>query len=390
MHIKRIVVDNFCSIKHADVEVSPLNVFVGQNNHGKTNLFEAISWFYSGKGDIDELRFGRSGNENVSVEITLEGVQDGLKRMKNDKNRLSIENVVGKVNTLRVLRSSGKGAKTRSIWLDDKAEWREKNPAGFDPAFNDFLPVFEYVNTKTTLGDVSKYGRATPISSMLSGVLTAILEGSEKYLQFKTTFADLFGADDSEVRIELDNVSGQVEIYVRKQFPDCAKVKFEVTPPIFEDLLKSFQTSVDDGIPTEASQKGDGMQRAIMLAILQTYADFRRKNEAAGKTFLFFIDEAELHLHPTAQRSLKKALEDLSKRGDQVFINTHSSVLVADEAIGQSIFRVEKIDRGEEKFSGSCPRRNPRSFMSFWEGVQQTSYFPRTFWLLKAGANTNS
>jgi hypothetical protein len=345
MHIRRIVVDNFCSIKHADIEPSTLNVFVGQNNHGKTNLFEAIAWFYSGKGDINNLRFGRHGENNVSVEITLEGVQDGLSRMKNAKNRSSITNVIGQVDTLRIRRSSAEGGKTRNIYIEEKGEWLERNPTGFDTAFNDFLPVFEYVETKTTLGDVSKYGRATPISLMLSGVLTAILETSEKYQQFKATFSELFEDADSEVRIELDKVSGEVQIYVRKQFPDCTKVKFEVTPPIFEDLLKSFQTSVDDGISTEASQKGDGMQRAIMLAILETYADFRRRNEAAGKTFLFFIDEAELHLHPTAQRSLKKALEDLSTQGDQVFINTHSSVLVADDAAGQSVFKVEKVDK---------------------------------------------
>jgi hypothetical protein len=348
MHIKRIVVDNFCSIKHADIELSPLNVFVGQNNHGKTNLFEAIAWFYTGKGDINSFRFGRKGDDEVSVEVTLEGVQDGLSRMKNDRNRSSIANVIGKVDSLRIRRSSREGSRTRNIYLEEKGDWLEKNPAGFDSAFNDFLPVFEYVDTKTTLGDVSKYGKATPISSMLSGVLTAILEKSEKYQRFKSTFSELFEAEDSEVRIELNNVSGQVEIYVRKQFPDCTQVKFEVTPPIFEDLLKSFQTSVDDGIPTEASQKGDGMQRAIMLAILETYADFRRQNEAAGKTFLFFIDEAELHLHPTAQRSLKKALEDLSTQGDQVFINTHSSVLVADDVVGQTIFKVEKVDRESE------------------------------------------
>lgn len=345
MHIQRIVVDNFCSIKHADIEPSAFNVFVGQNNHGKTNLFEAIAWFYSGKGDLSSLRFGRNGDDEVAVEVGLAGVQDGLVRMKNARNRTSIANLIGEADTLRVRRSSKDGGKSRSIFLESKGDWLDRNPAGFDTAFNDFLPVFEYVDTKTTLGDVSKYGKATPIASMLSGVLTAILEKSPKYQEFKQKFSELFEADDSEVRVELDRVSGEVQVYVRKQFPDCTKVTFTVGPPIFDDLLKSFQTTVDDGITTEASEKGDGMQRAIMLAILETYADFRRQNEAAGKNFFFFIDEAELHLHPTAQRSLKRALQDLASQGDQVFINTHSSVLVADEAAGQTIFRVEKIDR---------------------------------------------
>jgi hypothetical protein len=47
-------------------------------------------------------------------------------------------------------------------------------------------------------------------------------------------------------------------------------------------------------------------------------------------------------LHPTAQRQLKEALGRLADNGDQVFINTHSSVLVADEVSGQSLWKVRK------------------------------------------------
>lgn len=382
MHIQRLIVDNFCSIKHADIKPSALNVFVGQNNHGKTNLFEAVNWFYSGKGDVNDIRFGRQGTAEVSVEIELAGVRNGLAQMKNEKNRTSIMNVIGDVDTLRVRRSSGDGGKTRKIFQESKNDWLERNPTGFDSAFNDFLPVFEYVDTKTTLSDVSKYGKSTPIAAMLSGVLTAILEKSDKYQDFKTKFFELFGADDSEVRVELDRVSGQVQFYVSKQFPDCTQVKFEVTPPVFDDLLKTFDTSVNDGITTEASEKGDGMQRAIMLAILETYADFRRQNEAAGKNFLFFIDEAELHLHPTAQRSLKKALEDLSTQGDQVFINTHSSVLVADDSQQQTIFKVEKIAK-ETSVSPISSEEKPTVVYELLGGSPADLLLPRNFLIVE-------
>ncbi len=89
------------------------------------------------------------------------------------------------------------------------------------------------------------------------------------------------------------------------------------------------------------------MQRAVMLSIIQAYADFRKENDIAKK-FIFLIDEAELHLHPSAQRALKKALFDISISGDQVFVNTHSSVLVADEHERQAIYKVEKVDKKTE------------------------------------------
>ena len=108
-------------------------------------------------------------------------------------------------------------------------------------------------------------------------------------------------------------------------------------------MLKNFETIINDGIETKAEEKGDGMQRALMLVIIKTYSDYR-ENDELGKNFVFLIDEAELHLHPTAQRQLKNALIVLAENGDQVLINTHSSVLVSDNHPIQSLFRVWKKD----------------------------------------------
>lgn len=344
MKISKIVVTNFRSIKNAEVNVDNFNVFVGQNNHGKTNFFEAIDWFYSGKGDIDKIRFGRTGDDEVCVEIEFSDIQEGIEKMKNEKNKTTIKKLLGDNDTVRVKRTS-QDSKTRRIFDVSKNEWLIKNPTGFDPAFNDFLPKFEYITTKIDPMIMAKYGKNTPIANMLSGVLATILEENPQYIEFKNQFDNLFTSTKSDVRIKLDELSGKVKVYLEKQFSDCNKVVFEVAPPVFEDLLKNFDTSIDDGVYTDAEEKGDGMQRALMLAIIQAYADFRREHEETCKFFLFFIDEGELHLHPTAQRKLKNALLELSQRGDQVFINTHSSVLVVDEHSNQTVFKVEKIDK---------------------------------------------
>lgn len=59
MRIGRIRIENFRSIKSVDIQPSKFNVFVGQNNHGKTNLFEALDWFYTGSGEPAQIVFGR-------------------------------------------------------------------------------------------------------------------------------------------------------------------------------------------------------------------------------------------------------------------------------------------------------------------------------------------
>lgn len=342
MRISRIKIQKFRSIKEAEITPSGFNIFVGQNNHGKTNFFEAIDWFYNGKGDLDKIRFGKSGTEEVSVEVEFSEIQDGIEKMRNEKNKTTIRERFGSYETIKIKRTSSL-PKVRQIYDQAKGVWVEKNPTGFDSAFNDFLPSFEYVSTQMKPADMTKYGKTTPIGNMLAGVLSVILAKDPAYTRFKDEFDKLFTDPQSQMRLELDKLSGQVKVYLEKQFPDTEEVVFEVTQPAFEDLLKNFETSIDDGVYTSADEKGDGMQRALMLAIIQAYADFRRENDEKNKYFLFLIDEGELHLHPSAQRKLKSALLELARGGDQVFINTHSSVLVSDDSVEQTIFKVEKI-----------------------------------------------
>lgn len=382
MRIETIRVERFRSIHHQQVEVGGFNVFVGQNNHGKTNLFEAIEWFYTGKGEIDKIRYGREGTDEVAVEIEFSAVQEGFDKMRNLKNRSSLENLIGDQDRVRIRRSSVE-ARKRKIWSDKEGGWLDRNPTGFDAALNDFLPKLEYVSTAISPADYVKYGRNTPIANMLSGVLTEILEQSEPYRAFREKFDELFSSERSEVRIRLDELSGKVQVQLAKQFPDCTRVVFEVAPPEFDELLKSFETSVDDGVYTDAREKGDGMQRALMLAILQTYCEFRRgRPDDASKDFIFLIDEAELHLHPSAQRKLKNALISIAEAGDQVLINTHSSVLVVDDHPGQALFKVEKIER-ETRISVVPPAGKSSVVYELLGGSPADLLLPRNIFIIE-------
>jgi hypothetical protein len=298
--------------------------------------------------------------------------------MQNQNNRTKIINALNGSDVVVIKRSSTTIAK-RKMFVNGQ----EVNPgAGFDAALNDFFPKFEYVNTKQYYDSVAKYTKTTPVGIMLSGVLSAILQENVQYQQFQAKFQELFENDGSQIKAEFDNVGNNVKIHLEKQFPDCTKVKFEVSAPVFDDLLKNFDTTVDDGVETLAEEKGDGMQRALMLAIIQAYADFRRANDDLGKSFLFFIDEAELHLHPTAQRNLKNVLHTLSQTNDQVFINTHSSVFVADNCDGQTIFKVEKTN-GETNIDKVTDFDKPYVVFELLGGSPSDLLLPRNFLIVE-------
>lgn len=339
MKISKIIVENYRSIQKVEIDIDKFSVFVGQNNHGKTNFFEAIEWFYTAKSSEKDEHFNREESNKINVVITFDNVvTSDIDKLVTEANKTKIKTMLNGSTAFSVIKTSTDHKRKYIVAGEDKG-----SPSGFDTVMNEFLPKLEYINTKICLADVSKYKDKNPIGTMLSGVLAAIIEGSQDYIAFKEQFTKLFDNADSEVRKELDKLSTRVEIYLQKQFPDGTKVKFGVNPPHFTDLLKSFDTSVDDGIETKAEDKGDGMQRAIMLSIIQAFADYRKEQNGGG-TFLFMIDEAELHLHPSAQRALKKALLDIC-HADQVLVNTHSSVLVVDDNKSQKIFKVEKRDR---------------------------------------------
>lgn len=377
MKISRIRIKNFRSLKETEFMITNFNIFVGQNNCGKTNFFEAIEFFFNGigrGGNISELQFKRRVQNEILVEIEFSGAQHGLSQMQNQSNKTKIEKALNDFDIVTFQRTSLIPNK-RKMFVNGN----EVQPGtGFDAALNDFLPKFEYINTKQYYDAVAKYSKTTPIGIMLSGVLNTILMGNQQYQEFQSKFSELFENDNSEIKREFETIGNKVKLHLEKQFPDTTKVKFEVSPPIFDDLLKSFSTSIDDGVETSAEEKGDGMQRALMLAIIQAYAEYRKQNEDMGKSFLFFIDEAELHLHPTAQRNLKNVLYSLSQDTDQVFINTHSSVFVADDYPSQSILKVEK-NNGETEIELTSEDEKPYIIFELLGGSPSDLLLPKNF-----------
>lgn len=336
---------DFRSIEDIEISVSSLNVLVGQNNHGKTNFLNAINWFYFG-GSVDQHK--RKGTSKAPyIEIEFDDIKTALSKMKNEKNQKTLDTKIGDLDTVTLVRTVDEAGKTYRKILKSDGTYDDPG-VGFDRALNDFLPSIEFVQTENNLREVLKYGKTTQIGTMLSGVLSEILaSGDKKYKKFIDEFYELFGSKDSKIYDELNKLAQSVQLYLQKQFPETTNVEFEVKNPDLNDLFKNFSAKVDDGVVTEAYEKGDGMQRALMLAIIQTFADYRRNN-ADIKNFIFLIDEGELHLHPRAQRLLKRALEDLAQNGDQIFLTTHSSVLIAEENLGdkQVTLKVQKFEDG--------------------------------------------
>jgi putative ATP-dependent endonuclease of OLD family len=146
MRINKITVQNFRSIKEAEITPDSFNFFVGQNNHGKTNFFDALDYFYNGiaRGQsLNDLRFNHDSALDVVVAVEFADVQNGVETMKNEKNKETVRKMLGDNQTITLSR------KNDEKWqIIVGGETLEKNPTGFENATKDFLPRLEYVSTK--------------------------------------------------------------------------------------------------------------------------------------------------------------------------------------------------------------------------------------------------
>jgi putative ATP-dependent endonuclease of OLD family len=335
MKISHIEVENFKSIESYAFDLGDFNIFVGKNNHGKTNLFDALDWFDSGK--TESFNYPRhDANLVIKVRIHFTAVQQAITAMHDSTFKTTMVNTLENADEFIVEKDSI--ADKRVLIVNGQSKG---NPRGFDAALNYFLPKIVYITTRHKLSDVAGYKSKSPIAEMLADVLKDLVDNEPKYKDFLSLFDELFNTSDSIFRKSVNELQKSVEFYLHKQFEEGAKVKFFIDNPAVEDMLKKFETEVDDGVKTKAEHKGDGMQRAIMLAILQAYADYRKTKNIA-RNFVFLIDEAELHLHPTAQRALKNALRDIIDTQGQVLINSHSSIFANEQFPNQKIFKVEK------------------------------------------------
>ena len=89
---------------------------------------------------------------------------------------------------------------------------------------------------------------------------------------------------------------------------------------------------IDDGTPTILERKGDGIQSLVAISLLSSTI---QQNDA-NKDIILLIEEPESHLHPRAIHQLR-AVIDTIKENNQVFITTHSPLLVNHENIPSNV-----------------------------------------------------
>lgn len=334
MKIERLIIKNFRSIKDLELKLNPrINVFIGANNVGKSNVLSAIEWLtgpsYPTANRLDRWDF-YEGNEELDLKISLDF---------DDGNRLSFD----------------------STWIDNYG--REKHGLNINGGYVSDDTRSKYVSA--SIG-ADRHIKENPASSQWNLLGRMLKEFNERLFEETVlghdgqsiTKADAFKERMEEIRDDIlfsiegedgENLMQEMMKILQEETArqlNCSPADLSVDLNAYDpwNLYKTLQIFVTDqsnGLQMRASDLGMGVQASLTIAILRAYSKLKLRNQTP-----IIIDEPELYLHPQARRKFYQVLEELADSGTQVFLTTHSTEFV-DIGRFDQIFLVRKsTERG--------------------------------------------
>ena len=392
MKIENVTISNFRSIIHVNIGFEDLMMFIGQNNHGKSNILYAILFFF-GEIKLEDLDFF-DGTEELYVEILFKELDENdqvtFKKYLTHDNKIlvrksayrsgsfqyngylnnPIEDFLQEINAknykkreiAETLPFYDKLPQSGTIKIDDiikaQKEYIEENSSelsfNYEMEESNFLglksvaqgifgEVFFIPAVKNINDDLSS-NKSSIFTKLYSKVISLITSSDGDIANIKEQVNNQFKKFKKYNENQSINVDRPVELNVfeTKLSTNLAEwgVNLEVevlSPNIDEVFRSSVNIWIHDGIKTDINRKGHGLQRALTFSLIKTLseqvqeeASLEGQNRQVSKSSYFIFEEPELYLHPQAQKSLLYSLENLSLNS-QVVLCTHSSSLISLE-----------------------------------------------------------
>lgn len=227
-------------------------------------------------------------------------------------------------------------------------------PTGISTAIKPLFPSVIYIESVKDASIEAKASGTSAFAKLLGLLFEEVQEQfddiEEKFNAVHQKLNRHFDSDGEQRDRRLPavkRIETVIERYVTASFPGV-QVRMDIPAPTLSLLLSSADLLINDGHTSKVSNKGDGLKRSVLFALLRAYADIRdngladpeSKDDANSDkasrnddlpeasvrpkgSYLLLFEEPELYLHPRAQRQLMAALAEFAK-DHQVLVTTHS------------------------------------------------------------------
>lgn len=444
MRVRKLTISNFRSIRHEVVNLGSQTALLGPNGAGKSTVLRALDRFYGSSTQMDpDDFFGRNYAEPIEIALTFDTFSDLEReqfatRIQGDEMTVVRTFEAGARNTGRyhgmssqhpafaeIRQMEGTATQKRQAYMQLRAEggiytdadaaanaeqlaegmakWEAANPDKCVPTLDDgqffgFSNVAKGVLSKaSTLVFIPAVRDAALDASDAKGAVVAQLmellvrsavQRREDIQEWQAEAAEKYKElVDPENLTELGDLSGKLSETLQVFYRDAAVElqwkpagDFSVPLPTADVLID------DDGFEGPVDRKGHGLQRALILTLLQhlavavatntdddaegVAADGEPEAEGGGEEqepeiqmpgLVLAIEEPEVYQHPTKQRHFATVLSNLSSGAlpgvatdMQVIFASHSPLFVSTDRFDEVRLARRALSEGQEFKECKC------------------------------------
>lgn len=401
MIIETLEIKNYRSIKNAKLDCDNLTAILGRNGTGKSSFLYALDLFYDVSANIkSEDYFNRDLSEPIEIRVTYtelssEETAEFSPYIKDNKlivtKRISFEGgrfvqryfgAAQQISQFADIRKIAQKRDKMNAWneLVDTNELeglteRVRNSdqiellmLAYEEAHPNMLVTIEkeeqFFGAKSVGGGkLDKYtrfvlipavrdandevvGKKGSVYQLIDMIVLRQVNARKDIREFRTEFEEkIKKLYCSENLTELPKLGESISELLQKFAPGSAlRLKWdEITAPEIS-LPSALATLIEDGFEGDISRKGHGLQRALILTLLQqlaltepakTETEDPETDEKVSITpnLILAIEEPELYLHPSRSRYLSNLFLELSEptntvNRNQILYATHSPYFV--------------------------------------------------------------
>lgn|GEM_PF-2429920 len=331
--LTKLIIKNFGPIKEDEVIFHPFTYFVGRNNAGKSHYLKAIAVLLAAKMPTKE-DMALMQNDKAK-EVWIEGHFSGVDKFTNLASASNHKDAIEKEirdGTLKVVRTLDPNDEEKVNFGILKEDNLIHNPRGFASSLLGVLPDFISILATADTVDELKNTQNTALGKLKKEAMAAFFEELRVKTKETLTTLDSFlhGEVSGQRSQELINFETHLKEELMGEFAEVLpSVEFEL--PNEEVIAKEMKIFLDDGYKSEIEQKGHGLQRATLLALLKVLAKHGARYQDKPSP-IFLIGELESFLHPFAQKQFAEVLNQLVAQY-QIITTTHSPFIIVPKAI---------------------------------------------------------
>lgn len=328
--IKKLIIENFRSIKNVEIKLGTLNAFIGPNNAGKSNIMQALNLVlgetYPSVRSFNEKDFY---NYNKSNTIKIEA--------KFDSQLTCNPNVYGFQLTFD-------GVNCEYLAIDNNGNIATYRPSGREIRVTNEMKdevALMYLGLDRQASQQFKATQWTLYGKLLRHIEKQI--DNSKKESFKRGIENSYL---SNIQPDLEPMEDILKTHIKEQTGLDLYLRLSILDPI-ETIknLRPYLREAPSSQEFDAEDMGAGTQSALAVAIARAYA------EIIKHPLVMAIEEPELYLHPHGCRHFYKLLNSLSRNGVQIIYTTHERSFV-DISNFQSIHLIRKESNETKVYSG--------------------------------------